>query len=52
MQISQKKQGRSTVNRFCYRVFFNKSLGRLVVVSETTKALASRAATTLIGLET
>ncbi|WP_036335672.1 ESPR domain-containing protein, partial [Moraxella catarrhalis] len=26
------------MNRFCYRVIFNKNLGRLVVVSEITKA--------------
>lgn len=26
------------MNRFCYRVIFNKNLGRLVVVSEVTKA--------------
>ncbi|EGE26878.1 putative hemagglutinin protein (FhaB), partial [Moraxella catarrhalis 101P30B1] len=33
-----KQQGQSTMNRFCYRVIFNKNLGRLVVVSEITKA--------------
>ncbi|MPX30029.1 hypothetical protein CPI42_09080, partial [Moraxella catarrhalis] len=33
-----KQQGQPTMNRFCYRVIFSKTLVRLVVVSEITKA--------------